>query len=87
MIYLLKHFKIRPGEDTGELSVYYSVKNEVTNTFTRTSAVWLKKGDHGDHWQFGQVFYEGGNQSVYNFIFEANNRGTWFWDDGKFIDF
>jgi hypothetical protein len=45
--------------------------------------VWNKKGDHGDHWQYGQVFYEGGNQSVYNFVFEANNRGKWSWYTGK----
>ncbi len=57
--------------------MYYNVKNEATNTFTRSSAVWLKKGDHGDHWQYGQVFYEGGNQSVYNFVFEANDRGKY----------
>jgi hypothetical protein len=25
----------------------------------------------GDHWQFGQVFYPGGNQSIFNFIIEG----------------
>ncbi len=62
--------------------MYYNVKNEATNTFSRSSAVWLKKGDHGDHWQYGQVFYEGGNQSIYNFVFEANDRASWSWYGG-----
>jgi hypothetical protein len=67
------------------LTVYYNVKNEVTNTFTKTNPVWLKKGDHGDHWQYGQVFYEGGNQSVYNFVFEARAASSYF--SGKFAQF
>ena len=65
------------------MSVYYNVKNDLTNTFKRTDAVWFKKGDHGDHWQFGQVYYEGGNQSISNFIFEADNRGNFFWNNGN----
>ena len=41
-------------------------------SFVQTKdAVWTKKGDHGDHWQFGQVYYPGGNQSIYNFIIEG----------------
>ena len=49
--------------------------------------MWLKKGDHGDHWQFGQVSYEGGNRSISNFIIEANDRNSWYWSNGKHIGF
>ena len=65
--------------------MYYNIKNEATNSFTKTNPVWLRKGDHGDHWQYGQVFYEGGNKSVYNFVFEGRASSSFFSGKLKFF--
>jgi hypothetical protein len=55
----------------GSLSVYYLV-NKGNDVFEQTTTpVWTKKGNHGSHWQFGQVAYQGGNQSISFMIIEG----------------
>ena len=54
------------------LSLFYYV-NIGNNTFVQTkNPVWIRKNNHGDHWQFSQVQYDGGNKSISNFIFEGS---------------
>ncbi|CAF0741635.1 unnamed protein product, partial [Brachionus calyciflorus] len=58
------------GTRVGELSVYLRVKNENGN-YTQSQAVWKMKNSHGNHWNLGNIQFEGGNQSVTNFIIEG----------------
>lgn len=59
------------GQGARELSIFYNV-DKGNNSFEQTkNPVWTKKNNHGDHWQFAQVSYEGGNQSIANFIIQG----------------
>ena len=59
------------GSDVGRLSVYYYVDLGNGNLQLTNEPVWMKKENHGDHWQFAQVQYEGGNASVAHFVLEG----------------
>ena len=68
------------GDDVGRLSVYYLVDNGSGSLQLTNNAVWMKKDNHGDHWQFAQVQYEGGNSSVAHFVLEGL---TGYYYDGQ----
>jgi hypothetical protein len=56
--------------------VYYYVKDSDGIQMSQTKPVWKTKYDHGPHWLFGRVQFEGGNQSVTNFIVEGYAHGN-----------
>ena len=62
---------IKKGSGVGQLAVYYYIDNGNNIYQQSKTPVWVKNNNHGDHWQFAQIKYEGGNQSVANFIIEG----------------
>lgn len=58
------------GYSVGVLSVYLRIKNS-DGSFLQSPAIWTMKNSHGNHWNLAHVQFEGGNQSVNNFIIEG----------------
>lgn len=68
---MLSFKKKKKGSRVGELAVYYNIMS-ATNTLSQSKTpVWSMKNSHGNHWNLAHVQYEGGNQSINNFIIEA----------------
>ena len=58
------------GYSSDTLAVHYYIQNG-GNKPELSTPVWSKKNDHGDLWHYGQINYEGGNQSITNFAIIA----------------
>lgn len=61
----------------GVLSVYQSFQKQ-DSSIVQTPAIWEMKSAHGDHWNLATITYDGGNQSIVNYIIEgyANDKQT-----------
>ena len=63
------------------MSVYLNI-DKGNNVYEQSeSPVWNKKYSHGNHWIHAQVYHDGLNQSVSNFIIEALTRDS-FYNEG-----
>ena len=59
------------GFKAGELSVFYLSKDENGQLTQTKNPVWTRKNNHGEHWQYGKVQYDGNDETISNIILDA----------------